>query len=549
MTNGIAEYDAQEELGRMSGFWWAPDGNRLLFEQANNEEVPPYLITHVGTPTVEVESLRYPFAGKPLTRPRLGSVPVTGGDVTWLSLGDDPDVYLARVDWTPDGFAVVQLLARDQQHLTVLRIDPATGASSTLWVDEVQPWINLSDDLRFIHHADDPTDEYTILWSSERSGWRELYLYDRDGARAAPAHRPRRLHRRRCHRRRQGRLARLPRLEGDAPGAPALPRPARRRSGGADDASARHAPLHLRPRPHGLRRSLQRRRQPTGGHRARSRRRRARPDPAASPPDPSWTSCSYRRRSSSTLAADDGTVLHGAIYRPQGLEPGMKAPVIVSVYGGPTAQRVVDGWVMTSDLRPQAMAQQGYLVFVLDNRGTARRGLAFEAAVNRNLGDVEVQDQVAGVRWLAANVPEADTDRVGIYGWSYGGYMSLMCLARAPEVFRAAAAGGPVTLWEEYDSAYTERYMGRPQDNADGYRESSVLTHAGDIQGALLLSHGLIDENVHFRHTGRLIQEALIPAAIPFDLQVFPEGRHHLRREADRVALEEKVFAFFAENL
>ena len=223
--------------------------------------------------------------------------------------------------------------------------------------------------------------------------------------------------------------------------------------------------------------------------------------------------------------------------------------MIVSVYGGPTAQKVVDGWAMTSDLRPQALAQQGYLVFALDNRGTARRGLAFEAAVNRNLGNVEVQDQVAGVHWLAANVPEADTKRVGVYGWSYGGYMSLMCVARAPEYFSAAAVGAPVTLWEEYDSAYTKRYMGRPQDSPDGYRESSVLSHAAGIQGALLLSHGLIDENVHFRHSGRLIQESLIPAGIPFALQVFPEGRHHLRREADRVALEEKVFAFLAESL
>lgn len=202
---------------------------------------------------------------------------------------------------------------------------------------------------------------------------------------------------------------------------------------------------------------------------------------------------------------------------------------------------------MVHDRGPAAETptEQGYLVFTLDNRGTSRRGLAFEGAVSRGLGDREVRDQVAGVRWLAANVPEADTDRVGIYGWSYGGYMSLMCLARAPEEFMAAAAGGPATDWTEYDSCSTERYMGTPQDNADGYHGSSVLTHARDVRGSLLLIHGLIDENVHFRHTGLLLQHVLIPNGIPYAQLVFPEARHHLRREADRALLERQVLDFF----
>jgi dipeptidyl-peptidase 4 len=248
------------------------------------------------------------------------------------------------------------------------------------------------------------------------------------------------------------------------------------------------------------------------------------------------------------VPASDGTLMEAALYRPRYLAPGTKAPVICSVYGGPV-QRVVNRWAMTSDLRPQALTQQGYLVFALDNRGTARRGMKFAAAINRNLGDVEVQDQITGVRWLAANVPEADTERVGIYGWSYGGYLSLMCLARAPEVFKAAAAGAPVTDWAEYDSGYTERLMGTPLDNPDGYRSASVLTHAGNIHGALLLIHGLIDENVHTRHVGRLVQEVLIPAGIRYEHVAFPEERHHLRRDADRVWLERAVGDFFKRNL
>jgi dipeptidyl-peptidase-4 len=221
--------------------------------------------------------------------------------------------------------------------------------------------------------------------------------------------------------------------------------------------------------------------------------------------------------------------------------------VIVSVYGGPHAQRVVNGWMMTADLRSQYWAQEGFLVFKLDNRGSPRRGLAFEGAIAGNLGDLEVRDQVDGVRFLAAR-PDADTERVGVYGWSYGGYMALMCLARAPEVFKAAVAGAPVTHWDGYDTCYTERYMGHPAENPEGYQRSSVMAHAENIRGRLLLIHGLIDENVHFRHTASLLT-VLNRAGIPHELLLFPEERHGPRSEKDRVFLERRIAEFFKQNL
>jgi dipeptidyl-peptidase-4 len=184
-----------------------------------------------------------------------------------------------------------------------------------------------------------------------------------------------------------------------------------------------------------------------------------------------------------TVTARDGETLHGALYRPHGLPPGGKAPVLVQVYGGPHVQTVQDHWSATVNVRAQYMASLGYLVFRLDNRGSARRGLAFEAAISGNAGDIEVRDQVDGVRFLAS-LPEADTSRVGVYGWSYGGYMALMCLARAPEVFSVAVAGAPVTDWDGYDTHYTERYMGIPADNPDGYRSAAVMTHAANIRGS-----------------------------------------------------------------
>jgi dipeptidyl-peptidase-4 len=219
----------------------------------------------------------------------------------------------------------------------------------------------------------------------------------------------------------------------------------------------------------------------------------------------------------------------------------------VYVYGGPHAQLVSNSWGMTVSMRAQYLRGLGYLVFVLDNRGSARRGLAFEGALKHNMGDIEVQDQVDGVRWLVSQ-GLADPARVGVYGWSYGGYMACMCLARAPETFKVAVAGAPVTHWDGYDTHYTERYMGTPQSNPDGYAVSSVMRHVGNLRGKLMLVHGLIDENVHFRHTARLIN-ALVKARKPYDLFLFPDERHMPRAEADRIYMEERISDYFRQHL
>jgi dipeptidyl-peptidase-4 len=199
------------------------------------------------------------------------------------------------------------------------------------------------------------------------------------------------------------------------------------------------------------------------------------------------------------------------------------------------------------DLRAQYLAQQGFLVFKLDNRGSANRGRAFEAHLAAHMGSVEVEDQAAGVRYLAAQ-GLADAARAGIYGWSYGGYMTCMAMLREPSLFRAGVAGAPVTDWDGYDTAYTERYMQTPQSNADGYHESSVLTHAARLQGKLLLVHGLVDENVHFRHTARLIN-ALIGAQKDYDLLVFPEERHMPRDAAGLEYMERRLVQYFQQHL
>jgi len=248
-----------------------------------------------------------------------------------------------------------------------------------------------------------------------------------------------------------------------------------------------------------------------------------------------------------SLPTPNGVLLHGVLYRPPQRFGAGPYPTVIAVYGGPLAQLASNDWWSTCAMRAQYLRQQGFLVFVLDNRGSARRGLAFEGAIKHNMGRVEVEDQVTGVQWLTAQ-GLADADRVGIYGWSYGGYMALMCLARAPETFKVAVAGAPATHWDGYDTHYTERYMGTPQSNPAGYAESSVMHHVDRITGRLMLVHGLLDENVHFRHTARLIN-ALIRAHKPYELLLFPDERHLPRALADRVFMEEQILDFFIKHL
>ena len=533
VTNGLAEYIAQEEMGRASGFWIAPDGTSVAYTQVDERDVPPFPIVHLGEESWEVEEHRYHFAGGPNARVRLGVVPLAGGTTDWLDLGHDE--YLARVAWYPSGDLYVQTETRDQQRLTLRRYIGGKGAAETVLVEAGEPWINLHDDLTFVGEGGG------FVWSSERTGFRHLYLYDRSGTLIRPlttgdwavdrvvgfdegrqevvflAGRESPLERH----------AYVISLSGDEP---------RRLSDGA----GLHNVIPAKNLDHWVEAWENRATAPT----VRVRHGRDGSTPLHEPridheaitsPPPEIVH----------FAARDGTTLYGAIYRPRGVAG--PAPTIVSVYGGPHVQQVADSWGLTVDLRAQYLAQHGFLVFKLDNRGSARRGLAFEAALHRAMGTVEVDDQVDGVRWL---VEQGLTDpaRVGITGWSYGGYMTLMCMLRAPDVFRVGVAGAPVVDWDGYDTHYTERYMGTPADNPTGYREGSVLTHAENLRGRLLLVHGMIDENVHFRHSARLLA-ALQEQGRTVDLLILPSARHMPRGTAALKLLEQTLADYFSAHL
>jgi dipeptidyl-peptidase-4 len=538
VSHGIAEYIAQEEMDRDTGFWWSPDGARIAYTEVDETGVPLYPIVHQAKSPWEVESHRYPFAGGPNARVRLGVVAAIGGETRWLRLPSEEEVYLARVEWDQDGTLLVQVQARDQRTLRLLRFDPEAGTAATLLEDRSDTWINLHGDLR-------PLRDGRFLWSGEGSGFRHLELHARNGSlirQLTSGDWP------------VDRLEGVDEAAGNVYFTAARDGPLQRQlyrvrlEGGAVERITPEAGWHDTTFSGDGRWFVDVRQDAATPPRVALRERSGRVARLldSHQQDPEVEALGLKPPEFVTLRAADGALLHGAIYKPV-IEPGRRYPALIRVYGGPTAQAVKDSWEVTQDLRAHYLARHGYVVFRLDNRGTPRRGRTFETTLLRRLGSVEVEDQVAGARYLAG-LPYVDGSRLGIYGWSYGGYVAALCLLRAPDLFRVAVAGAPVADWDGYDTHYTERYMGTPGDNAEGYRGSSLLPLASRLQGALLIVHGMIDENVHFRHTARLI-DALNAAGKTYDLLVFPDERHLPRGEEDRRHLEERLVAHFDRHL
>jgi dipeptidyl-peptidase 4 len=530
--NALPEFVAAEELDRMAGAWWSADSQAIAYAHVDERGVPPFTIRHAPGHEPVDEVYRYPFPGGPnaVVTLRVSSVHGEGGRE--VDLGMQPDDYLARVVRDPADGWLVAVLPRYQRSLHWHRVS-ADGSARPAWVEASDSWVNLDDDTRFLPDG-------LILRSTERSGFRHLELRTPDGelervlttgdwmvtdvVGLAPSRREV-LFRATCHGAMERHLYAVPY---DAPEPIEEPERLTSEPGwheivASDDGERwidTWSDLEHAPRVSVVARD--------GGSMLLHASSTTATAEGLNPPE-----------LIELVAADGVTPLHVAVYRPAG-EAAAPSPAVVWVYGGPHQQFVERSWdAMVLHPTRHYLAQAGATVIVVDNRGTAHRGMAFESAIHGRLGWNEVADQASAVRQLAAR-GLLDPERVAIYGGSYGGHMTILAMALEPDLFSAGVAIAPVTEWTGYDTAYTERYLGQPAANADGYRQSSALTHAGAVRGDLLLIHGTVDENVHLRHSQRML-EALRQAGHAVELMTLPEQRHRTRgsaiRERDRLTL------------
>jgi dipeptidyl-peptidase-4 len=605
-TNGVADYVAQEELERSDGFWLSPHGTNLVFEQVEELHIPSYRIMHQGedkglSPTLQQnmscanvqkestvthEEHRYPFAGAQNPKVKLGVVSTTrtsaesDNNVMWFDLqqvfGDD--FYLAKVEWLKNGNGdestqiVVQLLDRRQQNLALLLLDAVTGTVTTLHVETAMEgaWINLNDAFRKISSGDHDK-SMQFLWASERDGYRHLYVLEASLLYEGNAQTAKVIRRltgpgefiveqvlevddthvyymgTAAGQWLEGHLFRVginndneppTCLTGSVPGQHSCVVDLKAGLFVDTFSTVDQAPIVTI---HKL---------PSHDEESDTPLEPLLQLHDAAKQDDRVALLSLKPPTFHTFpSTDDKVTLQAAVYLPdEDIHGKGPWPLVVATYGGPHVQYVRNTWgMMTADMRSQFLRANGFAVLKVDNRGSNRRGLVFEAPIYGNLGDLEVADQVAGIQW-AIQEGIADQERVAVSGWSYGGYMALKCLAERPDVFHAAVAGAPVTDWTLYDTAYTERYMGLPQENPNGYAKASALAKVGDIEGSLLLCHGLLDENVLFRHSAVLVN-ALIKEQKAYDLALFPSERHGPRRQQDRAFLEERILAFLQRSL
>ncbi|MDP9243878.1 MAG: S9 family peptidase [Chloroflexota bacterium] len=531
--NGLPEFVAAEELDRSDGLWWSEDGAFLAFARVDERRLAPFVIPHWAEDPAEVEVHRYPFAGKENAQVSLHVVDARGGMQAATDI--EIDGYLARVLAHPAGGWLGAILSRDQRSLRWSALSQ-DGAARELWVETSEPWLNLDDDTRVLGDG-------RVLRTSEASGFRHLELRTADGTHE------------RTLTRGEWQVAAVVQVDQELGEVLFV--------AGRDSVLERHLysvsldggePIRLTDEPgwHDVVASADGRRwadacsslehAPRVTVRGRDDERTvAIHQPSVDPDRIGLTPPELL-----DLTAADGTSsLHGAFYRP---DPTWgPPPLVLSVYGGPHSQRVVNAWSLTVELRAHWLRQRGIGVLIVDNRGTYGRGLAFERALSGRLGGIEVDDQVAAVRELVRR-GEADAERIGLYGWSYGGYMTLLCMAREPSLFKVGVAGAPVVDWDGYDTAYTERYLDTPAANPEGYRESSVLTRAGDLRGNLLVVHGLLDENVHFRHTARLLTK-LGGLGRSVDLLLLAGERHGPRGRPALTLLERRSLEFLCRHL
>lgn len=542
--NGEAEFVAQEEMGQTSGYYWAPDDSAIAYKRYDEAPVPVARRFEIFADRTDVVEQRYPAAGDPNALVSLHIVSPVTGEIRNVDLGSNPDIYLVRADWSGNAKSLLfQRQSRDQKKLELIAVDAATLAQRVLVTETSPTWVSIFDDLRFLSGD-------RFIWSSERTGRKHLYLYDMSGKlQHAISSGEWGIDRVLAVDEKSGRVfvqsnrdavvdsqTYALKLDGSTAGKPAR---ITQGDGWHDAAFARNGEVFVDtysnpdlPPQVSIRR-------PDGSMVSWLERNELN----ASHPYGKYLDA-HLKTEYGTLKSKDGQTLYYSMIKPSGFSVMKKYPVYLSTYGGPHSQHVARRW---GNLFDQYMAQQGFIVWRLDNRGSSRRERAFTDANYHNLGKVEVEDQLTGIEWLGQQ-SYVDAKRIGVFGWSYGGFMTLRLLAQASDKIAMGVSVAPVTDWALYDTHYTEQFMGTPKENPQGYVTAGVYSHLDGLKSPLLLIHGMADDNVLFTNTTRMI-DALVKRNVHFELMTYPGAKHGISGRGPQRHVYGYIEAFFKKNL
>jgi dipeptidyl-peptidase-4 len=544
ILNAEVDWVYAEELEVRSNFFWSPEGHEILFLQMDETRVPTYPITDWLPTHPRVEQEKYPKAGDSNPSVRLGVVGGNGGKVRWIKLTDDDDTYVPRFGWIREGTAWAEILNRKQDVMDLYFIDVKSGKSRKVLTESAPgAWVNVNDDFRVLKSGD------RFLWTSWRDGYTHIYLYSFNAPDplAADAKLERQLESGDYEvlgvsgvdessgtvffiaNKGDPRQKKIFSVKLDGSGMQSLSS-----EEGEDTAVFADDGKHF-----------------VETHSATLVPPQISVCAAGGRCQKMWEAhgvADYDPIVPKTLEfkADDGTVLYGDLILPRNIDASQKIPLIVRIYGGPAGQEVQNAWGGTTALFHQMLANEGFAIFAVDNRGTPNRGKKFSAAIRLQSGQVELKDQLTSLDQLFAQFPQLDPTRTAMWGWSNGGSMTLYALTHSDR-FKAGISVAPVTSWRDYDSIYTERYMGLPKDNQGGY-DDSIVSAASSLHGSLLLVHGTSDDNVHFQNTIQMT-DALIRSGKQFRLMVYPDKTHGIAGSATRSQLFHMMEDFWNKEL
>lgn len=530
---------ARSEFGITDGIFWSPKGNFLAFYQKDETNVAEYPMLDITKTPGETSFIKYPMTGQKSEHGRVGVYNMTTGKTIYIEPKGAKEDYLTNLSWTPDEkHVLIAEVNRGQNHMQLQMYNAESGAFvKTILEEKHDKWVEPEHPAFFFNQS---ADEF--VWMSEKDGFMNLYLCSVEKG----------FVRQLTHNTWEA----LGILGANAKGTEVYfegtgESPLEMRAFAVQVSSGKQTELTPGEGTHSVTVSYD------GAHVfdqyssttipniARILNRKGKTVKTLVEAENKMKDLVLGQAEISTLKAKDGTELYTRLIKPSDFDPNKKYPVLVYVYGGPHAQLITNSWFGGASLWMYWMAEQGYLVYTLDNRGSAHRGFAFENVIHRQLGTIEIEDQLTGVAYLKS-LPFVDGNRMAVHGWSFGGFMTSSLMLREPGVFTTGVAGGPVTDWKYYEVMYGERYMDRPDENEAGYEAASLLNKTENLEGKLLLIHGSIDDVVVMQHSHSLIK-SFIDKGKQVDFFVYPMHEHNVRGK-DRVHLMQKVLTYILEN-